>query len=128
MFASNTPFISAVSISSFFSAQSQVSPQPHFSSHMPFMQAQPSTPLPSIMQGQVSSMVWVLSISDGSAQQAEAAVRVVSIHSARNSAIQVFFIENTLRFIFGLLVPRRFRRLGSWVGSPRLRGSARSGS
>ena len=126
MFFSNTAFISAVSISSFFSAQSHFSPQLHFSSHMPVMQAQSSMVLPSIMQGQVSSMVCASSVPDGFVQQAEAAPMVVSIHSASSSAIQVFFIENVLRFFSVIISPRLVCRLDSLFPLPR--GSDRSGS
>ena len=131
MFFSNTAFISAVSISSFFSAQSHFSPQLHFSSHMPVMQAQSFMFLPSITQGQVSSMVCASSVPDGfvqqaEVQQAEAAPMVVSIHSASSSAIQVFFIENVLRFFSVIISPRLVCRLDSLFPLPR--GSDRSGS
>ena len=102
------------------------------SPHMSLTHGQPFTPLPSIMQGQVSSMVCVSSVPDApvqqaSAQQAEAApIVVVSIHSASSSAIQVFFIENVLRFFSMIISPRRLRRLDSFL--PSLRAPARSGS
>ena len=87
--------------------------------------------LPSMMQGQVSSMVCAPSVPDGfvqqaEVQQAEAAPMVVSIHSASSSAIQVFFIENVLRFFSVIISPRLF---AGWILFFLLpRGSARSGS
>ena len=154
MFVSNKAFNSPSSISSFFSMQAQPSmripsfmqgfPSMHMQSspHTPPMQSlphlsplhwQPFTPLPSIMQGQVSSMVMGFSIPVVSArplstQQAVAAVREVTMHSASKSATKVFFIENILRFFSVIISPRRFRRLDSHFRSASPRAPARIGS